>query len=45
MGLGARVCNRLPAEWRRKVSEVLNEEARKVLVALSDSIRSNSKTD
>lgn len=41
MGLPARVCNRLPDEWRREVANVLSDEARKILAALSDEIRSN----
>ena len=43
MGLKMSVCNRLPAEWRREVTTVVDEEARKVLAALSDEIRSDSK--
>jgi hypothetical protein len=40
MGLPSVVCNRLPEEWRREVSRVIDEEARKVLAALSDEIQS-----
>jgi hypothetical protein len=43
MGLPARVCNRLPDEWRREVANVLSDEARKILSALSDEIRSDPK--
>ena len=39
MGLPARVCNRLPAEWRREVQTVANDEVRGVLTALADQIR------
>jgi len=40
MGLTSRVCNRLPAEWRRELSAVLDDEIRRMLTALSDEIRS-----
>jgi hypothetical protein len=43
LGLTHAVVNRLPAEWRREVLTVLDEEARRVLAALSDEIR-NPKT-
>jgi len=36
MALPARMANRLPAEWRRQVLAVAEEEARSVLAALSD---------
>lgn len=39
MGLTSRVCNRLPDEWRREVTSVLDDEARHVLTALSDELR------
>lgn len=42
MGLPTRVCIRLPAEWRRKISDTLTEEARKVLAAMGESIRNRA---
>ena len=43
MGLGARVTNRLPAEWRAELHTVLDDEVRKLLRLISDAIR-NRKT-
>ncbi len=43
LGLPARVVNRLPAEWRREVSTVVDEEARAVLTALSDQLRADKR--
>jgi len=39
LGLGARVANRLPAEWRAELTAVIDDEVRKVLRLLSDAIR------
>lgn len=39
MGMPARLVNRLPAEWRREVLSVAQDEARAILTALSDEIR------
>jgi hypothetical protein len=43
LALPARIINRLPAEDRRRVLPVVEEEARAVLSALSDEIRNDSK--
>jgi hypothetical protein len=43
MGLPAKIVNRLPAEWRRDVLIAAQDEARRVLAALSDEIRSDPK--
>ena len=43
MGLPARVINCLPAEWRLQLKTVIDEEARQLLAALSDEIRSGGK--
>jgi phage terminase Nu1 subunit (DNA packaging protein) len=43
LGLPVRVCNRVPAEWRRELAAVLQDEARKVLTVLSDEIKSSPR--
>lgn len=43
MGLRSQVLNRLPAEWRREVSVVVDEEARKILTALNHEFRADPK--
>jgi hypothetical protein len=43
MSLPSRIINRLPAEWRRELKVVVEEEARLVLAAISDEIRSDPK--
>lgn len=43
MGLRSQVINRLPAEWRREISAVMDEEGRKLLNALSDEFRADPK--
>ena len=43
MGLASRMVNRLPAEWRREVQRVADEECRAILSSLSDEIRSTDR--
>ncbi len=44
-GISARVANRLPAEWRREIVAVIDDEARQLLTALSDEISAIAAVD
>ena len=43
LSITSRAANRLPSEWRRELTKVLQEETRAILHSLSDQIRGSGK--
>jgi phage terminase Nu1 subunit (DNA packaging protein) len=43
MGLPSKICTHLPSEWRSEVTAAIDEEVRRILAALHDEIRPDSK--